>query len=459
MALIITAFLTLLNGPATYADEESLSAARAALRNVYERRSDLRSLFNNETWLPAQSKKTSGIIDLEDWAIKYGYRESEELAWYGTAAAQEEVNTRRGSAVKNLTPSIQSDSALVAARLNLKKIYTKRGDLQALFAADSWLVRSLERTAGLKNLEDWAQRYGSDEHDELWWYGTTEARRVLNGASAIEISDPRSLAERDLARAPIKITTNTFRANSVTTESIFVLDDTTRRVLLAENADRLHPVASITKLMTAIVALASGQSLESQQTIESIDEVGGARLRVPAKTRMTYRDLMYSMLVGSANNAAHAIARTSAVSVENFIVKMNSQARIFGLSNTVFVDPSGLNVRNVSTAREIAALALEAWDYYELRRMCSTAEYEFMATDGLHTIKNTNDLLTDNTNSLIVLSGKTGYLNEAKWNLVVKMMNRQQKPIVVVVFGAENKTQLFREARLAADWVWENYQW
>ncbi|MBU0625713.1 hypothetical protein KKF05_05230 [Patescibacteria group bacterium] len=359
-------------------------------------------------------------------------------------------------------PLVQSsDVALAAARQNLKTIYAKRGDLQSLFTADSWLARRSKRTTGLQNLEDWAQRYGSFEHDELWWYGTTEARLVLSGevVESNTNSSPRSLVERDLVLAPTKITGTSFDFSQVTASSVFVLDAPTRRVLLAEKADRLHPIASITKLMTGIIALESNRLFDSRQTIESVDEIGGARLRVPVGAEMTYRDLMYSMLVGSANNAAHTIARVSASSVENFVAQMNSQAQLFGLAKTVFVDPSGLDVLNVSTAREIAALAIEAWDHYELRKICSTAEYEFRSTDGVHTLKSTNDLLVDSTNGLIVLGGKTGYLNESRWNLVVKMMDRRQKPILVVVLGSDNKTQLFRDTRLVANWVWNNYQW
>jgi D-alanyl-D-alanine endopeptidase (penicillin-binding protein 7) len=251
----------------------------------------------------------------------------------------------------------------------------------------------------------------------------------------------------------------TFNASSVTAKAFIAVDVPTRRILVAQNIDDAHPLASITKLMTATVALEKGTAFDSQQAVMAADEIGGARLRVPVGTTMTFRDLMYSMLVGSANNAAHAIARISDSNVESFVAKMNAKAEAFGLANTEFMDPSGLNVNNVSTAREVAALALEAFDQYEIRRICSTATYEFQTDDGPHTLKNTNDLLTETANGLTVLGGKTGYLIESEWNLAVKMMDSRQRPILVVVLGSDAQDQVFRDARTVADWVWGNYRW
>jgi D-alanyl-D-alanine endopeptidase (penicillin-binding protein 7) len=246
----------------------------------------------------------------------------------------------------------------------------------------------------------------------------------------------------------------------VTADSVFVIDVPTRKVLASVNADRLHPTASIAKLMTGAVAVDGGTSFASRVALLRQDEIGGARLRVPVGATMTFEDLMYSMLVGSANNAAHAIARISGGgNVSAFVDSMNAKAGEFGLTNTRFTDPSGLDVSNVSTAREIAALALEAMGRYEVRKMCSTAEYSFEASTGEHTVKNTNNILTDPDNGLYVLGGKTGYLNESKWNLVVQLHDARWKPVLVVVLGSDTKTQLFADAEVAARWAWDNYRW
>ncbi|MFH1047937.1 MAG: hypothetical protein V1738_06570 [Patescibacteria group bacterium] len=359
----------------------------------------------------------------------------------------------------------ETELTLAEARTTLSGIYAKRGDLQTLFDSTSWQPVRVERTVGIANLEDWAAKYGYREHAELWWYGTERARLVLAG-EVVEVapkqvvsSAPRALQVRSGGSRPTKTSAANFSMSSITSDAVFVIDVPTRQVLLAQNAEQFRVLASLTKLMTGLVAIENGPPLNAMSSITSADEIGGARLRVPVDTALSMQDLMYSMLVGSANNAAHAIARTSAGSTAAFVTKMNDKAKLFGLLNTTFADPSGLNVENVSTAREVAALALEAWDVYDLRKMCSTASYKLTAAGVDHTIVNTNELLTDETNGLTVLGGKTGYLEESLWNLAVRLTDERQKQILVVVLGSDTKAQLFRDAHTVADWVWSNYRW
>ncbi|MEA3249146.1 MAG: serine hydrolase [Patescibacteria group bacterium] len=355
---------------------------------------------------------------------------------------------------------VSSDGSLSQARNLLKGVYGKRGDLQSLFDSVSWLPARSDRTIGLDNLEDWAAKYGHREHDALWWYGTEQARRVLSGGAAALQSTPRSLVERSGGMAPVRTSAASFNPTSVTADAVFAIDAPTRKVLASVNADVLRPTASIAKLMTGVVAVDGGTAFATRVSLLRLDEIGGARLRVPVGATMTFEDMMYSMLVGSANNAAHAIARVSgAGSVSTFVDSMNAKAIEFGLSNTNFADPSGLDVSNVSTAREIAALVLEAMERFEVRKMCSTAEYTFEASTGEHTIRNTNGLLTDEDNGLYVFGGKTGYLHESKWNLVVQLQDARQKPVLVVVLGSDTKTQLFEDAERAARWAWDNHRW
>jgi len=355
---------------------------------------------------------------------------------------------------------VASDGPLAEARTLLKGVYEKRADLQTLFDPRSWLPARSERTSGLVNLEDWAAKYGYREHDALWWYGTEQARRVLSGGSATIDSQPRALAERTASLAPVKTAAAAFDPAGVTADSIFVIDVPTRKALISVSADDLHPTASITKLMTGSVAVDGGALLATRVALTQQDEVGGARLRVPVGATMTLGDLMYSMLVGSANNAAHAIARVSGGGdVGAFVGRMNAKADEFGLANTSFADPSGLDVGNVSTAREITALLLEALERYELRKICSTAEYSFETSDGPHTIKNTNALLTEEGNGLYILGGKTGYLIESGWNLVVELQDARQRPIVVAVLGSDSQSQVFDDAEKVAKWAWDNYRW
>ena len=210
--------------------------------------------------------------------------------------------------------------------------------------------------------------------------------------------------------------------------------------------------------MTGIVIRDLGIPMSRRASLLTQDEVGGARLRVPTGVSLTVGDLMYATLVGSANNAAHALARTAG-SLPTFVAAMNGKASTLGLTRTHFDDPTGLAVGNESTAEEVAALAFEAFKDYTLRKMLTTAKHTIWTSGGTHTITNTNGLLTDPNNGLIVLGGKTGYLYESKWNFVVHMMDARHKPIMVVIFGADTKSLSFREAEFVARWVWDNYEW
>jgi len=140
---------------------------------------------------------------------------------------------------------------------------------------------------------------------------------------------------------------------------------------------------------------------------------------------------------------------------------MNARAKKMGLANTVFVDPSGLDEGNVSTAREVAALGLEAFAVNDIRRMTTTAKYELVAAGKSHSFKNTNGLLVDENNGLYVTGGKTGYIGEQwGWNLVTTVADPVKKrSVTVVVMGSQSKPDSFTDAEKAVRWLWANYEW
>jgi D-alanyl-D-alanine endopeptidase (penicillin-binding protein 7) len=211
--------------------------------------------------------------------------------------------------------------------------------------------------------------------------------------------------------------------------------------------------------MTALVVVDRKVPMSRGMAISQADEVGGARLRVAVGTRLSVSDLFYAMLVGSANNAANALARSTNLDIDSFVDEMNERAREMGLKGTKFADASGIDVRNVSTPEDVAALAVEAFDVYAIKKATTTSKYRLVAARKAHTFSNTNDLLTDPDNGLFVLGGKTGYLPEAGWNLAVKMMDSRHKAVIVVIMGSASKNDSFKDAEKAARWVWDNYRW
>lgn len=336
-----------------------------------------------------------------------------------------------------------------AAKANLADVYAARADLRAVFTEDGMAVPSM-RAAGLVSLEAWAQKYGYKEHPTLLsWYAPPPPARAK----------PPALSVRTASRVPVLAAGATFDFTKITAEAVLVIDDATREVLLARNSRKPHPMASLTKLMTAMVALDHRVPMGRTASIIDADEVGGARLRVENGTPLTVRQIFDATLVGSANNAANALARSTKLSREDFIAQMNARAEEIGLGSTKFVDPTGIEVGNVSTAEDVAALALEAFAMPDVRRATTTAQVEIVAAKTTHKFKNTNELLTDDRNGLYVLGGKTGYLIESKWNLAVKMRDARMKPVLVVVLGSADKARSFKDAEIAAKWVWNNYRW
>lgn len=246
--------------------------------------------------------------------------------------------------------------------------------------------------------------------------------------------------------------------------SALVLDAKTKKVLFSFKPTKAWPAASLTKLTGAMVFLDQGFDWNKIVAIKKQDEVGGGRLRVSSGATMSIKDVVYSSLIGSANNAATALARISGLGMKNFVTAMNSKAKALGCINTVFYDASGMNENNMTSVSDVAKIALAAFSKSELRQPAATASYTFKVrnTGELHTIKNTNGLLIDENNGLYVTGGKTGYLEESKNNLVVRLRPSQKdvnRELLVVVFGAETKTSLFDVAANLARWSWSAYDW
>ncbi len=250
-------------------------------------------------------------------------------------------------------------------------------------------------------------------------------------------------------------------------ESALVIDAKTKKVLYSYQTDKKWPAASLTKLVGAMVYLDRKPAWYSVVTMSKADEVGGGRLRVNPGAKLTVRDLLYSSIVGSANNAATAMARLSKLGMGNFVARMNKKAIEIGCTQTKFYDASGMDARNLTTVQDMAKIADAAFNVPEIRRAATTASYTFKILNAspknnLHTVKNTNVLLVDEDNGLYVTGGKTGYLDESKNNLIVRVrpwaMNKS-KEVIVVVFGAETRQSLFAEAERLARWSWSAYDW
>ncbi len=319
----------------------------------------------------------------------------------------------------------------------VRAIYEVRPDLQAAFDENGVAIPGT--AAGfLIDIYDWARQYGWREHEELIEYAPeSEFVPVHN-----EINVPE-----------------------VTADNYIVIDKSSGQILAAQNANVVWPVASLTKLVTADVVLERAMEPDSIFAVADKDDVGGAKLYVEDGATFTLDDLFFSALVGSANNAANALSRTCGLTEGEFVFEMNTRPFELGLGYTEFVEPTGIELGNVSTAREMARLAGNIFESPDVRRYTTTAtRYVDVLSDGTTKyLKNTNWMLYyPEYHDVYVTAGKTGYLHESKWNLAIQLRpsaEETKKELLIIVFGAESRPDSFNDTEALANWAWQNHDW
>ncbi len=242
-----------------------------------------------------------------------------------------------------------------------------------------------------------------------------------------------------------------------------VLDAATGKELYSYQADVVRSAASLTKLMSSLVVLDTKPRWDRIVALKSVDEVGGGRLRVTSGATMSIRDLWYSSIVASANNTVMTLARTSGLSSPKFAAAMNKKAKDLGMAHSSFVEPSGMDPKNMVTARDMAILAQAAFNQVDIRRAATTASYTFHIRNQKVTknLTNTNTLLTEDPD-VWVTGGKTGFLYESQYNLAVRMRassNPTDPAVLVVILGSPTKTGSFDSAKALAQWAWKAYRW
>ncbi len=208
----------------------------------------------------------------------------------------------------------------------------------------------------------------------------------------------------------------------------------TGAITFEQNAFERVPIASLTKLMTAMVALDHGITWEQSAEIQLNEYVIGGQLLLHPGEHVTMRDLFAASLLGSANNATLAYVRELGIPEQEFIRAMNRKAVELGLEQTYFTDVTGLDKENISTAYEVARMAEHAFKHYpEIARTTGRTEYSFVVggSGREHTIRNTNKLIAEG--NLEVLGSKTGYLYEAGYCLVLQGVGNAGKLIAVVL--------------------------
>ncbi|OGH62008.1 MAG: hypothetical protein A2848_01530, partial [Candidatus Magasanikbacteria bacterium RIFCSPHIGHO2_01_FULL_50_8] len=232
---------------------------------------------------------------------------------------------------------------------------------------------------------------------------------------------------------------------------IFVKDGDS--VMTDEQSDEPWSAASITKLLTALVLSDLSLDWDAPVQLTRADELGGARLRVAVGSRYRRIDLLHASLMGSANNATHALARTSGISLAQFVGRMNKKAEQLGMVNSRFVDPTGLDPQNISTAQDIALLIEAA------HRETRIADIGLKTTYTLSSIARKPQNHTITTTNLLLRSGdpvglgKTGFLYESRYNFTVVGDGATGRARTVVVMNCPTKASAYA---LAKKYIYQN---
>lgn len=293
---------------------------------------------------------------------------------------------------------------------------------------------------------------GKKVNVEVVSHGLTQSGRIIDlTLTAFEQIAPKS---QGLARvlvepvgdvlgieAPINVP-----APTINSKAAIAINEKTGEVLFAKNENDLLPLASLTKIMTATVFLDMKIPWDKVITYQAEDNAIGSTLYVSPGETMTVRDLYYSSLIGSANNATNALARSTGLSRQDFVQRMNDKAKEWGLTKTHFVDVTGLDPNNVTTVSEYAILAKNALKRFELLQGTMARAYSFTTinTQHYHLITNKNKLLYT---SWYITGTKTGYLDEAGNCLMAKARKEKYSSpdVITVVLGSSSDNQRYQE--------------
>jgi len=231
-----------------------------------------------------------------------------------------------------------------------------------------------------------------------------------------------------------------------------LLDMQNGEAVYQKNATQIVPIASITKLMTAMVMLDAHLPMNEEFYItdDDVDTLKGSRSRLAVGTQLSRQEALLLALMSSENRAAHALGRNYPGGIPAFVAAMNRKAQELGMTNSRFLDPTGLNSGNVSTARDLAKMVTAASKYPQIREASTTTDAKFDVRGRMQEYRNTNPLVRSDDWDIGVT--KTGFIREAGKCLVMqaKVNNR---PMVFVLLDSEGSMTRVGDANRLKKWA------
>ncbi|HKQ57303.1 MAG TPA: serine hydrolase [Candidatus Eisenbacteria bacterium] len=268
------------------------------------------------------------------------------------------------------------------------------------------------------------------------------SKTTLHAASSKSVKRSHRARRRGVRRMP--------PGGVVWARNAIVLDPTTGAVLYEKNAGASAPIASLTKLMTALVLLEQSPDFERIVTVSDRELSGGGHTQLKRGEQVRMRDLLHMSLMCSDNVATRVLVRESGLDGDNFLARMNRKAVELGLARTRFVEFTGLDERNVSTAADIARLLRAAAENPTIHEISTMRGHDFIGLTARsrprpHHVSNTNRLLYGRYD---IQAGKTGFINEAGYCFATWIRTDRRDMIAVVLGAPTNATRFADVVRL-----------
>lgn len=242
------------------------------------------------------------------------------------------------------------------------------------------------------------------------------------------------------------------RQLAVASSAALVVEQGGDEPIYQKNAEVVVPIASISKLMSAMVVLDSIPSLQASISVsdDDVDYLKGSRSRLHVGSVMTREDALLISLMSSENRATHALARHYPGGMPAFVAAMNRKAAELGMFNTRFEDPTGLSSNNVSTAKDLAKMVVAAHRYPLIREFSTTGQAQIEVNGRAMEYRNTNQLVKSTTWDIGL--SKTGFIQEAGKCLVMQA-RVADKPVVIVLLDSAGKLTRIGDANRIKRWM------
>jgi D-alanyl-D-alanine endopeptidase (penicillin-binding protein 7) len=284
---------------------------------------------------------------------------------------------------------------------------------------------------------------------------TKFANASRNTSKALHSSRPtvsRAVAESRPTYAQMAGLRDQKDALSLKSSVAFVMDQDTKEVLLSKNEHAVLPIASITKLMTGLLVSEAKLPMDEMITItqDDVDTEKGSSSRLRVGTELSRGELLHLALMSSENRAAHALGRTYPGGLNYFVHLMNQKARLFGMYDTRFVEPTGLSSKNQSSARDLATLVNVAYADPLMRELSTSEQHQVDVGNRTLQFRNTNALIKRPDWDIGLQ--KTGYISEAGQCLVMQAKVAGRK-LIIVFLDSAGKLNRIADAERVRQWV------